>query len=195
MLVDLGCGGAKLPGAIGVDNVALPGVDIVHDLQDFPYPFEDSSVREAHLNHVIEHFSFRQIQAIFDELFRIIEPAGLVHVRVPHVFSIAAWADPTHRMSFTFESGQFFDSNAPKAYYKELDFSWQLVATSSRVTWFNWKRYRLRKLDAFISQLLAKLLNVVLKRTSFPGSADLIVKLIPIFFVEIHWVLRKVDQD
>lgn len=43
MMVDLGCGNAKTVGAIGVDNVALPGVDVVHDLLDFPYPFDTGS--------------------------------------------------------------------------------------------------------------------------------------------------------
>ena len=34
MILDLGCGEAKVEGAIGVDNVVLPTVDVVHDLLD-----------------------------------------------------------------------------------------------------------------------------------------------------------------
>lgn len=33
--LDLGCGGRKLPGARGVDSLALPGVDVIHDLSIF----------------------------------------------------------------------------------------------------------------------------------------------------------------
>ena len=41
--LDVGCGRDKIPGALGVDRVALPGVDVVHDLDSYPWPFEDSS--------------------------------------------------------------------------------------------------------------------------------------------------------
>ena len=40
-ILDLGCGSVKAEGAVGLDNVGLPGVDIVHDLLDFPYPIEN----------------------------------------------------------------------------------------------------------------------------------------------------------
>ena len=42
-ILDLGCGPIKLNGAIGLDNVALPNVDIVHDLLNFPYPIDNES--------------------------------------------------------------------------------------------------------------------------------------------------------
>src|SRR5262245_9328848 len=118
-VLDLGCGTAKEPNAFGVDNVSLPGVDLVHDLRAFPYPFPDATARAVYLKHVLEHFELESIQRILSEVFRILEPGGVAHVRVPHVFSVAAWADPTHRMGFTFESAQFFTVNAEKAYYKE----------------------------------------------------------------------------
>ena len=42
-ILDLGCGDNKVEGAGGLDNVSLSGVDIVHDLLDFPYPIENES--------------------------------------------------------------------------------------------------------------------------------------------------------
>jgi predicted SAM-dependent methyltransferase len=39
--VNLGCGPNENPGYIGVDKVKLPTVDIVHDLDVYPYPFAD----------------------------------------------------------------------------------------------------------------------------------------------------------
>ncbi len=191
MILDWGCGTAKVAGAIGMDNVALPGVDIVHDLLDFPYPFDDDSANKIHLNHIIEHFALADSQHILHEAYRVLKPGGVVHVRVPHVFSIAAWADPTHKSAFTFLSAQFFDVGAAKAYYRETENLWQLVGTSSRVTWFNWKRYRLRRIDAWLSARMASLLDYLLNWSNWPGVADLLVKAIPMFFVEIQWGLRK----
>ena len=191
MILDLGCGTAKVQGAIGIDNVALPGVDVVHDLLDMPYPFEDNTADEIYLNHVIEHFVLADSQRILGEAYRILRSNGICHIRVPHVYSVAAWVDPTHKSAFTFISGQFFDSVATKAYYKETVSLWHLKGTSSRVTWFNWKRYRMRQLDSWLSRIVAKRLNWLLRQTNFPGSADLVVKALPFFFVEIDWQLRK----
>ena len=35
-VLDVGCGTAKVNGAIGIDRINLPGVDVVHDLNKFP---------------------------------------------------------------------------------------------------------------------------------------------------------------
>lgn len=190
-IIDLGCGETKEPGAVGLDNALLPGVDVVHDLLDFPYPFPDASADRVYLKHVVEHFDLPSIQRILAEVYRILVPGGIAEVRVPHVFSVAAWADPTHRKAFVFLSATFFTLDSAKAYYKETDNRWELQATTSFVTWFNWKRYRMRQLDAFLSRFYAGCLNWLLRRPNLPGSADLMVRAIPAFFVEIRWLFRK----
>ncbi|MBC8509846.1 MAG: class I SAM-dependent methyltransferase [Anaerolineales bacterium] len=190
MILDLGCGTDKVTGAIGLENVPLPGVDVLHDLLDFPYPFGDGCASEVHLNHVIEHFVLADIQRILDETYRILQPGGITYISVPHVYSVAAWVDPTHKMAFTFGSAQFFDAHAAKAYYKEINSYWRLVNTSSRVTLFNWKRYRMRKLDTFLSNAISHWMNWLLKQPN-PSNADLLVKMLPFYFVEIQWQLIK----
>lgn len=191
MILDLGCGEAKIAGAVGMDNVSLPGVDIVHDLLDFPYPFEDHMAQKIYLSHVIEHFELVDIQKILQECHRLLCNNGILYIRVPHVFSVAAWVDITHRTSFTFNSAQFWDAKGLKAYYQETENRWAICSTSASVTWFNWKRYRLRQLDKLLSQFIATWLNWLLKQPNLPGSADLLVKSLPLYFVEIRWEFRK----
>ena len=65
-ILDLGCGKNKVPNSIGLDHVQLPGVDIEHDLLNFPYPFEDESINKIYLRHVIEHFDFKEINSIIN---------------------------------------------------------------------------------------------------------------------------------
>lgn len=194
MILDLGCGTTKVAGAVGMDNVALPGVDIVHDMLVFPYPFDDQSADEIYLNNVIEHFTLTEGQSIFREAYRVLRSDNVLHVRVPHVFTVAAWADPTHSSSFTFVSSEFFDSRSAKSYYKELNARWRLAESTARVTWFNWERYRLRQLDAWLSGLMTRILNWFLRLENWPGAADLWVKAIPMFFVEIRWDFRKAES-
>lgn len=194
MIIDLGCGTNKEENAMGVDNVRLPEVDVVHDLMVLPYPFDDNSTEKIYLKHVIEHFEFEDIQKILNETHRILQVGGILEIRVPHTFCVAAWIDPTHRKWFAFGSAMFWDSTASKAYYQEVDAIWQLVNTHCNITLFNWKPYRLRQLDNFISKFVAKFLNWIVTKNSFPGTADIIVKLLPVFFVEIQWQLKKLTD-
>jgi len=53
--LDIGCGANKQKGFVGMDFRALEGVDIVHNLEQFPYPLPDNSVSFAVASHVLEH--------------------------------------------------------------------------------------------------------------------------------------------
>ena len=54
--LDLGCGRSKKAGFIGLDCLVLPGVDIVHDLTKFPYPFEDGLIDEIWMDQCVGTF-------------------------------------------------------------------------------------------------------------------------------------------
>jgi len=192
LIIDLGCGNAKETNAIGVDNVALPTVDIVHDLLDFPYPFPDESAQIVYLKHVLEHFTLADIERILAEVHRISKPSGVIDIRLPHAFCVAAWTDPTHKTAFTFGSGWFFDASSPKAYYRELRSIWNVEITCSHVTVLDWKQRHMRRVDALLGRLIQAWINWLLKRRAyFPSSADLLVKWLPMFFVEIRWQFHK----
>jgi predicted SAM-dependent methyltransferase len=169
----------------------LENVDIVHDLLGFPYPFEKESFDKIYLRHVIEHFNFDQINQIFLECNRLMKDDGEVIITVPHVFSISAFIDPTHQSYFTFGSGHFWDKQHSKSYYKPLKTNWQLLQTSCKVVWFDWKRYQMKKLDSFLSNIIKKRLNKAIKSITNPCKADRIVKKSSFHFVEIKWVFRK----
>ncbi|MBP7119294.1 hypothetical protein KBA63_04375, partial [Candidatus Woesebacteria bacterium] len=51
--LDIACGQNKTPGFFGVDIAPGEGVDVVWDLEQFPWPFPDNSVDEAVCNHYI----------------------------------------------------------------------------------------------------------------------------------------------
>ena len=44
--LNLGCGTDIRPHYVNSDVAALDGVDTVHDLESFPYPFEDNTYDE-----------------------------------------------------------------------------------------------------------------------------------------------------
>ena len=191
-ILDLGCGNVKVSGAVGLDNIALPEVDIVHDLLHFPYPIKANSFDTIYLRHVIEHFNIDKINNIMNECYRILTKDGQLYINVPHVFSIAAFTDPTHKQFFTFGSGYFWGKKYQKSYYNEIDSSWELVNVKcSRITWFDWKHYQLKRLDKFLSSLMKKRINRVLLNVNNPSLADRIIRKYNFQFCEIQWMFRK----
>jgi SAM-dependent methyltransferase len=190
-ILDLGCGENKVEGATGLDNVALKGVDIVHDLLSFPYPIPVESYETIYLRHIIEHFSIENINLILQECHRILIPGGRVIICVPHVFSIAAFTDITHKSFFTFNSGKFWDSNYSKAYYDDINSNWKFQNVTCSVTWFDWKGKILRNIDRILSKIAEIRINYALRSRFKPSLADRIAKKYSFQFVEIKWTLKK----
>ena len=106
-VLDLGCGNTKRPGAIGVDINNRTAADVIHNLNNFPYPFESSSFDEIYLNNTLEHLD--NVILVMEEVNRICKPGGLVKVIVPYFRSIWACIDPTHKHFFTVNSFAYFD--------------------------------------------------------------------------------------
>ena len=191
-ILDLGCGDNKVEGAVGLDNIALSEVDIVHDLLHFPYPIKANSFDTIYLRHVIEHFNIDRINKIMNECYRILKKDGQLYINVPHVFSIAAFTDPTHKQYFTFGSGYFWGKKYQKSYYSDIDSCWELLNVEcSRVTWFDWKKYKLKRLDRFLSAMMKKRINRALQKVDNPSLADRIIKKYNLQFCEIQWMFRK----
>ena len=53
--LDIGCGDNKQVGFVGMDIRELDGVDIVHNIEQFPYPLPDESCSMVVASHVLEH--------------------------------------------------------------------------------------------------------------------------------------------
>jgi SAM-dependent methyltransferase len=112
--LDLGCGPGKQPGFIGMDRRAQPGVDIVHDLHDTPWPLNDMSCTRVLFSHVMEHLDPMRMLDIFDEIWRVLEPKGQLLIAVPYANSQGGHQDPTHtRPGFLPQTFQYFDPTYP----------------------------------------------------------------------------------
>ena len=92
--LDLGCGDRKEPGFLGVDHSPLPGVDIVCDLENYPWDIGSDSVFEIRASHYIEHT--KDLKAFMEECYRILVHGGLMTLIAPYYTSIRAFQDYTH---------------------------------------------------------------------------------------------------
>jgi glycosyltransferase involved in cell wall biosynthesis len=99
--LNLGCGSKKLAEYINVDKYGNP--DLKHDLETFPWPWDDNSVVEIKLTHVLEHLG-RDTDIylkIFQELYRICRGGAIVEITVPHYRHDNFFDDPTHLRAVT----------------------------------------------------------------------------------------------
>ncbi len=105
-ILDLGCGPNKHPGSFGVDRRPYPGVDLVHDLDETPWPLPSDTFERVICSHIVEHVA--DIAAFFREVHRVAKNGAEVWIRTPHFSSVESWRDPGHRHHLALRSFDFF---------------------------------------------------------------------------------------
>jgi len=106
MKLYFGCGKHSVEGFLGVDRIKTEKSDIVHDMEVFPYPFEDNSVDEMILFNILEHLS--NTIKVMEELWRICRNGARLNISVPYFNSAGAFQDPTHKTFFTENTFDYF---------------------------------------------------------------------------------------
>jgi ubiquinone/menaquinone biosynthesis C-methylase UbiE len=125
-VLDVGCGERKKiigdAQVIGLDRVNLPGVDVVHDLNRFPWPFKDNEFDLVICDDVIEHLD--DTIRVMAEIHRITKNHGIIKISVPHFTSDNYHTDITHKRAFTSRSFDFFDPDRSEVhqYYSRARF-------------------------------------------------------------------------
>lgn len=113
MKLNLGCGPGpgQIPGAVNVDIVPMPGVDVVHDLGVAPWPWPDGSAADVAAFQLFEHVADPVL--FMAECWRVLEPGGRLHITVPWWLHPAAFTDPTHRRYCTEQSFDYWIKGTP----------------------------------------------------------------------------------
>lgn len=106
-ILDLGCGKSKYPGSIGVDISDKTDADIIHDLNVYPYPFEEDVFDSIICDNVLEHLN--DVIKTMDEIWRISKNGARIKINVPYFRSVYSSIDPTHKHFFTYNSFYYFD--------------------------------------------------------------------------------------
>jgi SAM-dependent methyltransferase len=154
----LGCGHLIREGWLNHDLAPLPGVDVVHDLRVFPWPFGDGQFEEVFAENVFEHL--RDTVRTMEEVHRITRPGARVFIGVPYWNSYEAWGDPTHERLFSEEMFDFFDPTTPqgaqRAYYTTARFRIEKIVYNVNPCTPLWRRQGAHRFGRRIEHPAAK---------------------------------------
>ncbi len=117
--IDLGGGANPQPGFINFDVRPLPGVDIVHDWEELPWPLPDHCATLIMAGHVVEHVNPAKFGFIkwMDECWRVLKYDGQLMITTPFAGSTGYWSDPTHINPCTNRTWEWFDPLHPSRLY------------------------------------------------------------------------------
>jgi hypothetical protein len=121
--VDVCCFANKAPGYIGIDKYPHQNVDIVFDLEQSNWPFEDGSVGVFRLQDAIEHM--KDPINTMKEIYRCLAPNGWALIEVPSTDGRGAWQDPTH-VSYWNSNSFWYYTRQDQAQYINTPVKFQL---------------------------------------------------------------------
>ena len=81
MKLNLGCGEFPLKDFVNIDAYEGLGVDLVCNAMKLPY--EDNSIEEIYLGHVMEHNKLSEARKILKECIRVLKPLGKIGIVIP----------------------------------------------------------------------------------------------------------------
>ncbi len=125
MKLNLGCGTDYKSGWKNVDS-GNTKCDVKHDIEKFPWPFEDSSVDEILMKHVFEHISKINFLDVMKEIYRVCEKGAIINIEAPYGGSDNFWTDPTHKFPMTTRTFDYFDSTKPLGINGQI-YGWDMV--------------------------------------------------------------------
>ena len=143
--LDLGCGPrTKKDGAVGLDKRPAPHVDVVHDMNQFPYPFEEDEFDWIEMSHIIEHID-RPLK-LMNEVHRIAKRGATVRIITPHYSSQLSYGDFEHFHHFgyitflTLQNTELFKIKKHKLYFTDV---YRSIGIGLMANWFprQWEKY------------------------------------------------------
>lgn len=110
--------GGKDEKVVYLDNVKLSHIDVVHDLNKYPYPFKDNEFDKIICNHILEHVI--DLDKTLKEIKRISRNGAIIKITGPHFSCGVSYRDPTHKRVFSYFT---FDYYTKDCFYAPVVFN------------------------------------------------------------------------
>lgn len=149
-VLHIGCGASKLAGSLGMDVLALPGVDVVHNLDHFPWPVAENSQDIVFAHSVVEHLS--DMVGFMNEVWRVLKPGGRVIITVPYFRSVDSFTDVTHKHFFSSKSMNYFIEGAGGL----SDYAYTEKLFTKIGFWYGWPQESNNPFVRFLKQFITE---------------------------------------
>lgn len=175
--LNIGCGSKILKGWINADFIKAEGVDLVLNLNKYPWPFNTNSIEEIYADNVLEHLD--NFDMALKECHRILKKNGTVLIKVPY-FSNPGAFNPSHKSYFSFYSLETYCSNVKQVMGLKIPLFEEVY---KKITFLDeYRKSFLLKIYFFIPKLFYRInpkIYIWLFSYIFPAS-------------EIHFKLKKI---
>lgn len=149
LALDLGAAHHKPEGFLGLDLLDTPGVDMVCDVTkgiDLP----DGSVGVVRAVDFLEHIPDKV--AVFNEIYRLLAPNGMLLSLTPSTDGRGAFQDPTHVAYYNQNSFWYFTNREYAAYVPSISCRFQV---SRLITYFPTESHRNNDISYVAANLIA----------------------------------------
>lgn len=119
-VLNLGCGNKQREDAVNLDITDSTRPDVVHDLDDRPWPLPDGQFDEVLAHDVIEHLD--DVIGTMEEIHRVCRDGAVVRITLPHFSCSNAFTDPTHRHYFGWFSFHYCTGEHEFSFYTNARF-------------------------------------------------------------------------
>lgn len=103
-----------------VDINPATNPDLVHDLNQTPWPIESEQFDEIYCVEVIEHLT--DVVKTMEEIHRVGKSGAKVHITTPHYSCSNSFTDPTHKHHLGFFSFDYFTGQNEWDFYTKARF-------------------------------------------------------------------------
>jgi len=173
MKLNLGCGHDCREGWVNLDIKERDGVDVVHDLNKVPLPFENEEFDYVLCQDILEHVN---VIPLINEIHRILKKGGILKIRVPHFTSTLNYEDPTHKNQFSIRTFDYFIKKVGFSYKRDIRY---FSKTNKKLILYKKKNIFLRIINRFLENWINKSEERhIMYETTF-------LRIIPAFNIEI----------
>ena len=120
-ILNLGSGKDRsIADAVTVDINRSTSPDVVHDLNNVPWPLDDDTFDIIYCKDIIEHLG--DVVKTMEEIHRVARGGARVHITTPHFSCANSYTDPTHRYHLGFFSFDYFTGENQWDFYTKTRF-------------------------------------------------------------------------
>jgi len=136
--INLGSGKDIKKDYLNIDSVKLNGVDLVLNLNKYPWPLKSDYFEEIYADNILEHLD--SIIKPMEEIWRVSTNKARIIIKVPSFPGVNSAADPTHKQFFTYTSLDYFRKEDNLNYYSKARFKIinKKLIFHNYLKFFNW---------------------------------------------------------